>query len=581
MTAWTQTQDRFRSWDHTPLFYRTWEPSTSSRRAIVFIHRGHEHSGRIEQLVTDFGLTDFWAFSWDNRGHGLSPGKRGHANHYDDLVKDLDAFVKHITEKHDIPVENIALVANSVGAVTAVTWVHDYAPRIRAMVLAAPAFRIKLYVPLAVPLLRQFQRIKPTSTITSYVKSSMLTHDPNQARQYDQDPLITRTISTHVLLGLHDTATRILADAGTITTATQVLTAGADHVVKQSPQHRFYHALSSPRKEHHTFAGFRHALFYDKDRQRPIAKARTFIENAFAHPQDTSFLLRADQQGATKDEYDALCRPASPVKQLAYRGQQLSMKTLGRLSKGIRLGWKTGFDSGLSLDYVYENKAQGCTPLGRWMDRCYLNTVGWEGIRQRADHLKSSIKEACLRLEAQGRPVHILDVAAGCGRYIMETVKDQPSANITVELRDNAADNLSAGQRLAETWGLQNVIFTQADAFDPESICAIDRRPNLVIVSGLYELFPDNQKVLESLSAVSDILAPHGFLIYTGQPWHPQVEMIARTLANRNGRPWIMRRRSQAELDELVHSVGIQKTSMKIDHHGIFTVSVAQKRSLS
>ena len=28
-------------------------------------------------------------------------------------------------------------------------WVHDYAPRIRCMVLAAPAFVVKLYVPFA------------------------------------------------------------------------------------------------------------------------------------------------------------------------------------------------------------------------------------------------------------------------------------------------------------------------------------------------------------------------------------------------------------------------------------------------
>ena len=31
-----------------------------------------------------------------------------------------------------------------------------------------------------------------------------------------------------------------------------------------------------------------------------------------------------------------------------------------------------------------------------------------------------------------------------------------------------------------------------------------------------------------------------GWLLYPGQPWHPQVEFIARVLRNREGKPWIM-----------------------------------------
>jgi hypothetical protein len=53
--------------------------------------------------------------------------------------------------------------------------------------------------------------------------------------------------------------------------------------------------------------------------------------------------------------------------------------------------------------------------------------------------------------------------------------------------------------------------------------------------------------------------------------------MIARVLTNRDGCPWVMRRRTQAEMDDLVHAAGFQKLSMEIDDAGIFTVSVAQK----
>jgi hypothetical protein len=39
-----------------------------------------------------------------------------------------------------------------------------------------------------------------------------------------------------------------------------------------------------------------------------------------------------------------------------------------------------------------------------------------------------------------------------------------------------------------------------------------------------------------------------------------------------------MRRRTQAEIDELVASAGFAKQEMQVDEHGIFTVSLARGR---
>jgi len=55
--------------------------------------------------------------------------------------------------------------------------------------------------------------------------------------------------------------------------------------------------------------------------------------------------------------------------------------------------------------------------------------------------------------------------------------------------------------------------------------------------------------------------------------------MIARVLPNRDGQPWIMRCRSQAEIDQLVAEAGFEKNAMLIDDAGIFTVSLAIKKT--
>jgi predicted phage gp36 major capsid-like protein len=67
-------------------------------------------------------------------------------------------------------------------------------------------------------------------------------------------------------------------------------------------------------------------------------------------------------------------------------------------------------------------------------------------------------------------------------------------------------------------------------------------------------------------------------LVYTGQPWHPQLELIARALtSHRQGAAWVMRRRTQQEMDQLVEAAGFVKRAQRIDEWGIFTVSLAER----
>jgi hypothetical protein len=148
---------------------------------------------------------------------------------------------------------------------------------------------------------------------------------------------------------------------------------------------------------------------------------------------------------------------------------------------------------------------------------------------------------------------------------------------MTVSLRDYKPENVEAAQRLAAELGLRNVTAEKGDAFDRAALASIAPRPTIAIVSGLFELFPQNEPVLNSLRGLADAMEPGGYLVYTNQPWHPQMEFIARVLRNREGKPWIMRRRTQAEMDELVRAAGFEKVRQEIDQWGIFSVSLARR----
>ncbi|SDR10092.1 Lysophospholipase, alpha-beta hydrolase superfamily [Pseudomonas sp. UC 17F4] len=574
----------FTTHDGVELHYRHWPADVADdqpRRAVVLFHRGHEHGGRMAHLADELQLPDHDFFAWDARGHGQSPGARGDSPSFACSVRDVQTFIEHIAREHGIAEEDMAVLAQSVGAVLIATWAHDYAPKVRCLVLASPAFKVKLYVPFARPGLKLMRAWRGNFFVNSYVKPRLLSHDPERIASYESDPLISRPISVTMLLSLYEAADRVVADAQAIQVPTQLLISGADFVVKRKPQEQFFERLGSVHKEKHILPGFFHDTLGERDRSHALARIRRFIEHCFSLAPQRPSLLAADQLGASCAEAESLAAPLprnSPA-DLYWRATRAGLRLGKGLSDGVKLGFDTGFDSGSTLDYIYRNQPTGKGAIGRMIDQNYLNAIGWRGIRQRKLHVEELLRLAIERLREQGKPVDIVDIAAGHGRYILEALQGLERKPESILLRDYSELNVQQGSALIAEKGLADIArFVQGDAFDAQSLASLDPRPTLAVVSGLYELFASNQMVGDSLSGLAQAVEPGGYLVYTGQPWHPQLEMIARALtSHRAGQAWVMRRRSQVEMDQLIEAAGFRKVCQRIDEWGIFSVSLAQR----
>lgn len=569
--------------DNTGLFYRHW-PALSAgpvSKVIVLFHRGHEHSGRLQHIVDELAMPDTAFYAWDARGHGHSPGQRGYSPSLARSVQDVEEFVRFAAADSQAAMEDVVVIAQSVGAVLAATWVHDYAPDIRGLVLASPAFKVKLYVPFARPGLALMHRLRGLFFVNSYVKGKYLTHDPERVASFNQDTQITRAIAVNILLDLYRTAERIVSDAAAITLPVQLLVSGDDFVVHRQPQIDFYQRLRNPLKELHVLPGFYHDTLGEKDRHQAFDKMRNFIDTLYAKPPQRFDYSNEDRWSPGADSWRMLNGGPAPysLDDIAYRGLRYGMKLLGTQSTGVRLGFETGFDSGSTLDYVYRNQPQGSSALGRLIDKNYLNSVGWKGIRQRKIHLQMLIRQAVARLAEQGTPVNVVDIAAGHGRYILDALEGETAVN-AILLRDYSDLNVNKGREMIASRGMADIAhFEQGDAFSRQQLASLDPRPTLGIVSGLYELFPENSLVQNSLAGLADAIAPGGVLIYTGQPWHPQLKTIAWSLtSHKDGKAWVMRVRTQGEMDALVRDAGFDKCAQLIDEWGIFTVSMAVRR---
>jgi pimeloyl-ACP methyl ester carboxylesterase len=428
-------------------------------------------------------------------------------------VRDAERFARHVQALHGIALADMAVIGRGLGGALAAAWAHDYAPPLRALILVDPTLN-------ASPLPRTMRR-------------------------------------------------RLIADAAAVAAPTQLwVRVGATRA-----QALFFARLGSRVKERHDIRASDGAL------DEIVVEARRFVADAFSQPPTGADPGEADRRGPWRAEYDANAGPM-PVfspRHWGYAATGLAMRSIGRLSRGISLGLSAGFDSGPMFDYVYRDRAQGISPLGRKIDRDFLDKPSWRAVRARRHHLAALLARAIATLRGAGGPIHVVEIGAGGARYTLEILrKHAPEA--TALMLDNDPRSVTAAAALADEAGTIGVASKLGDGFDRAGLAGLDPRPTIVIVSGLYEQRAENAPLRESLAGLAAAMQDGSFLLYTNLPWNPELAFIARVLTTREGRRWVMRRRSQAEMDALVGEAGFEKLAMAIDDDGIITVSLARRR---
>ena len=602
----------YNAYDGTAIYYRYWltmsleeikrtQQQHKQQRQVILLHRGHEHSGRLAELGQQFAAAGYQVFAWDARGNGRSGGIKDHAESVTQLERDLNDFVQLVIGKTGIAIEDTLIVASSIGAVLAAAWVHDYAPNIRGMILGTPALRIRLYMPFAIPSLKVARTLGLISRVSSYVKAQVLTHDKQAQHAYNADPLISNSISTDLLIDTHATGQRLLDDAGAITVPTFVLCAGKDYVVDKQAERDFYEAINTTNKRWQLYPDSYHAIFHETNKADVFDDCINFAEQVFSTPVQAPDLRTAHLNSASKDKVDRLAiKPFNP----SFAITRFAMQKFGHVSDAIATGLEHGFDSGHSLDHVYYNQPSGQNKFGQAVDKFYLNNIGWQGIRIRREHILELAREALANIEVANQnqvnqsqvnqnsldepyQPKLLDIASGHGFYAFDLLTE--FENLHAELRDYEMHNIQALQAKAEQLEIADRVITcQKDAFDSASYSNMekgsgnakgldDKKFDIAIASGVFELFSDNTLPATALAGIYDSLKAGGYLLYTNQPWHPEQEFISKTLNNHRGSSWVMRCRSQAEMDQLVECAGFKKVAMRIDRFGIFTVSLAIK----
>jgi len=88
-------------------------PVQNPNHVVCLIHGVSEHDGRYDRMATYFNEAGIAVMGMDLRGHGLSTGKRGDASPRAEVLKDVDALLKHIEDTY--PGVPVVMYGHSMG----------------------------------------------------------------------------------------------------------------------------------------------------------------------------------------------------------------------------------------------------------------------------------------------------------------------------------------------------------------------------------------------------------------------------------------------------------------------------------
>ncbi len=260
--------------DHLRLYWQRYTPP-SPRATVAILHGAGDHSGRYPGLTSALVRAGFEAALVDFRGHGQSDGRRWHVDAFSDYLADLDAFVPKVRPGGP---RKLFVVGHSQGALIAALWGLSHGAEVGGFVLSSPYLKLALQPPvLKVLSARIAGRIVPWLPVKAGIDVKDLTSCPEHQAWSDRDPLYGRVTTPRWFEESTRAQGEVLRRAGELTAPVLVLAAGADRIADVRATERWFDALGSRDKRLEVYAGFRHEIFNEVERERPLHEAIAWL----------------------------------------------------------------------------------------------------------------------------------------------------------------------------------------------------------------------------------------------------------------------------------------------------------------
>jgi alpha-beta hydrolase superfamily lysophospholipase len=261
------------------LYYQSWFPEGKVKAILVIVHGLGGHSDKYSHIVEHFVSKDYAIYSLDLRGHGRSPGRRGHINNWAEFREDLKAFMELITTQHSqLPV---FLLGHSLGAVIVLDYVLRYpqtALTLQGVITLAPAIGKVGVSKFRLLLGRLLSRIWPTFTLNTGLDLAAGSRDEKVIAAYAQDTLRHTLGSARLATEYFATVAWIYDHAPEWQVPLLILHGGADRVTLPEGSEIFYQLVPYPDKQRIEYPGAYHELQDDLNYQEVLTDLENWLE---------------------------------------------------------------------------------------------------------------------------------------------------------------------------------------------------------------------------------------------------------------------------------------------------------------
>jgi alpha-beta hydrolase superfamily lysophospholipase len=232
--------------DGTKLFVRQNTPTLHPKEsvgqykaAILLVHGFGEHSGRYTHVADFFNQNGYALIAFDNRGHGKSDGKRGHAPRFESYMDDIETVLQDAQKA--LGSTPLFLYGHSMGGNLVLNYIIRRKPEIlRGAIATGPwiqlAFEPK---PIMITIGKLMRSIFPTFTQSAGVVADHISKDPEVVKAYKNDPLVHSKITASAGIGLNESAAFLNTHTGVLPVPCLILHADEDKLTAQPASEAF------------------------------------------------------------------------------------------------------------------------------------------------------------------------------------------------------------------------------------------------------------------------------------------------------------------------------------------------------
>ncbi len=206
---------QWQSSDNLAFYAKVWEPEETPRAVVCLVHGIGEHISRYDSWASAFVDEGYAVIGFDQRGHGRSEGKQGHASSYEILLQDIELLLNKSRERHpDIP---DILFGQSLGGNLVLNYVLRKEVKPTCVIASSPWLRLAYDIPAFQEKLgRTLMKVLPGLVQKSNLNVDDLSRVPEVVQRYIKDPLVHNKVSLNLCFSSMDAGVWALANAGTL-----------------------------------------------------------------------------------------------------------------------------------------------------------------------------------------------------------------------------------------------------------------------------------------------------------------------------------------------------------------------------